>query len=618
MAEPQGYILSQEDIRVIRSLYFRFGRLQHYTNAFGRPPEDYLDHEEFHTTEFHIAFTPTGGIPGLNYLNSTGDGHVPGSADCQIFRIDPNGATANDTEAVTGYTQKVYNLSSEPVSGEAWITVTRDKYGNWVVSGTPATGLTCFPAELVSTYDPCLGYNAKRMIIRDDGGYDEHPSGFRTDYVYTPDEDETLQPLTRGWLCPSPDNALDTGTGTCVGGTGTADENQRWIFIPVLKWRTTCDDGALEWQYSTDGGVTWITEEILGVDCGTGTGTNDPTAITIGGCGWVSGLREENCLVMTVVSTSGRCLCIDDSQQLFLCWDNLVGAWESGYCTTGTAGTGTADDEFLICGNGTAHESGRVLFWIDATGIPKATINGEYLVWDKCGVDGNGDLFIDFSGGSENLCGTADITECAPSYFTVRFRCVECPTHWYCVVETGGDCNGTGTANEKTVLELTPYEAEVLGDLVCAGPYATEAEATNACNTGETCEQAIVLPDASPYVISIPAEIGTFHYYFRTGTPTIGGQDFYTEINITGDFATSSGTIDGSLQYTLNEPGNLGCNSLNFIYDTCDCNGINPCCVDTTTAAQPPADAYLYFVITVINFDGVGGVMSVELGQGTC
>lgn len=508
MPPPQGYIFSHDDIRIIRELYFRFGRLQHYTNPFGRPPEDALDHEEFHTTEFHVAHTPEGGIPALTQVTATlGVGDIPGSADCQIFRFNPNGAPEDEAEEITGHILKVYNLSTVPVEGNTWITITRDKYGDWIVSGEATTGVTCFPAELVSTYDDCVGYEAKRMNIRDDGGYDEHLSGFRTTYVYTPDEDKTLQPLTRGWLCPSPDNAIDTGTGTCVGGTGTADDNQRWIFIPVLKWRTTCGSGQLEWQYSIDGGVTWITEEELGVDCGTGTGS-DPTAITVGGCGWVSGLRPENCLELLVVETIGRCLCIDDQQELILCWNDQASVWQSGYCTEGTG-----DDDFLFCGTGATDESGVVLFWIDSGGTPRLSIDGENLVWDKCGVeDATGDLFIDFSGGSINFCGTAEIAECAPSYYTVRIKCTECPTLWYCVVETDGDCTGTGTANERTVLALTAYEAALLGELVCSGPYDTEEEAEVYCQPCECVNDVAILS-------------GTFVFNFRNSA--VGGCTYF-------------------------------------------------------------------------------------------
>lgn len=467
MAVPEGYILSQSDLLILRRIIKTFDRMQHYTNAFGREPEDKIDHEEFHTSEIHIAFTPEGGIPANTILSSSGISDQPGSADCQIFRINPN-AAPEAAETIPSYTKKVYNLSSEAVSGSSWILTARDKYGKWIVAGVPPTGLSCFPAEIAGAYEPTTGYNAKRMIIRDDGTFEDHPSGFTTDYVYSPDESTDYQVGTRGWLCPSPDEAVDTGSA--YGGTGTADSNQRWIFIPVYKTRTHCNNGSLVFQLSTDGGVTWTDSETLGVDCGTGTGTGTGTGastVTIGGCGWVAGLREGNCLRFTVIDASGRCSDISTAQSLLLSWNGS--AWESGFDTPGTS-----DDDFFYV-NGFGH----VLFWLDATGVPRLTIDGVYLTWDKCGTVG-GDLFIDFSGGGD-FCGTGTAPyDCNLNTFTIRIICEACPTHWYCVSDTGA-CTGTGTNETIIPMELTPYEALLLADYICSGPYDTEAEADEVC-----------------------------------------------------------------------------------------------------------------------------------------
>lgn len=476
---PDGYVLSEKDLRIVRELYRKFSKMQHYSNAFGRPPEDAFDHEEFHTTEVYAAHTPTGGIPGLTILASSGEGDLPGSADCTIFRMDERN-TPGAMDSVAGYTLTVYNFSTEPVEGETWVIIARDKYGKWVVIGTPATGLTCFPAEITGAYEPTTGYDAKRMNIRDDGTFVDHPGGFTTSYVYVPDEYTQHQVGTRGWLCPSPDNAIDSGTG--YGGTGTGDDNQRWIFIPVYQNRTHCEDGELIWQLSTDGGNTWTDVETLGVECGTGTGTSpsDPQGITVGGCGWVSGLRPEDCLELTVIDAYGRCASTDDSQRLILTWTGSW--WESGAATPGTSASESDDDDFV-------YPEGQdiVYFYIDGEGVPKLKIGSEFLVWDKCGtVDGTNEPFIDFSGGSEELCGTGTVPECTDNYFTVRIKCVECPLYWYCVATTGS-CNGSGTGslNEYDVIQLTPYEALLLGAAVCDGPFDTEDEAIIGCGFAE-------------------------------------------------------------------------------------------------------------------------------------
>lgn len=465
MPKPDGFALSEKDIKFLQRLLYQYNHAQRYVNAFGRPPEDAFDHEEFHTTEFYIAKTPEGGIPALTVLSSIGEGDQPGSAVCQILRTNPS-TSPESTERIIGVEEKVYNLSTEPIAGEEWIFITRDKYGKWyalISSG----GNTSFPAEITAGYEVTSGYPWKRIQLQDGGTFTDHDPVQTGEDAYTPDENTSLQAGTRGWLFFNPDALLNAGTGT-----GTAEQRDTWIFIPVYRTRTTCEDGELIFQTSTDGGVTWTDDEVLGVDCGTGTGTGDGSEpITVGGCGWIAGLRPEDCLQLIVVETNGRCTPIDDLQELILCWNGA--AWESGYCTPGTAGTGTADDYFHYINDGFA----LVHFSIDGFGVPHLQIGNEYIVWDKCGVSElDGKPVIDFSGGSIELCGTADVGTCTLNYFTIRLKCIECPKHWYCVL-VSGECDGTGTGDVIEALELTVYEADELGELICAGPFDNEGDA---------------------------------------------------------------------------------------------------------------------------------------------
>lgn len=474
MPTPDGYLLSERDILMLRRLLSQYNHEQRYVNAFGRPPEDAIDHEETSTTHFHIAKTPSGGIPPLTVFASTGVGDQPGSADCQILRTNPNTAPES-AENITGFTQKVYNLSESAITGEQWIFVIRDKYGKYyAISSSGSSG--GFPVELTAGYDVTTGYPWRRIQLQDDGTFTDHDPVQTGDEAYTPDENHDLGNGTRGWLFPNPDRLLAAGTGT---STAEPDTVQTYIFIPVYKTRTHCNNGNLVFQTSTDGGLTWVDTEDLSADCGTA-GQSEP--ITVGGCGWVAGLRPDDCLELTVIDALGRCSGIDGLQSLILAWNVTV--WESGVSTPGTSGTDIADDYFYYI-NGSA----TVRFSVDSYGVPHLQIGNEYLTWDKCGtVDETGEPVIDFSGGSITQCGTAAEAECSANYFTVRIKCVVCPTLWYCVA-TSGTCEGVGTGNVIEILELTIYEAQVLAAYICHGPFSTEAEAISACSDPLPCPE---------------------------------------------------------------------------------------------------------------------------------
>lgn len=132
----KGYILSESDKHMIQRLFAIWDRMQHYVNAFGREPEDKIDHEEFHTTEVLIAKTPSGGIPALAAAASTGIGDTPGSALCQILRKNKGGTTTD--EIPFSKTELVHNLSETAIDEFKWIIAVRDKEGSWFA--LPAAG----------------------------------------------------------------------------------------------------------------------------------------------------------------------------------------------------------------------------------------------------------------------------------------------------------------------------------------------------------------------------------------------------------------------------------------------------------------------------------------------
>jgi hypothetical protein len=493
-----------------------------------------IDHEEILSSEVYIALTPESGIPALGVGTATpGPGDIPGSADCSIYRIAYDGSDFV-IEASAAIGRKVYNLSSQAIEGNTWVTISRDKFGVWIVTSIGAMGASIgFMVELNSGFET-TGYGWKRLIAVAGGNHADHPSGETGINAYTPDENEELALGTRGWLFPSPDNE---GDGT---STSTTDDTL-YVFIPVYLTRTHCKEGQLYFQTSYDGGDIWIDTENLGVDCpeDTGTGTGG-VGVTITGCGWLARLRERNCLYFTVQSANGECTPIDIAQEFYLrnIGDYVWTSTDQMGCGTGS-GTADALFEYLT-------GSGLITFSI-VQGVPRLQIGSYYLIWDKCGTV-NGEPFIDFSGG-DFLCdpvGTADDNDpnCEDNTFTVRIMCVPCPTCWYCVATE--ECNGTSTTNSLVALELTEDEAADLGDLVCEGPFETEAEANAAC----------VIYGPAPECVSIPDGV---NFTWETFTDSVAGA---CADGLTGTATSSGGSINsnnfvscgmgGPQQFTIN------------------------------------------------------------------
>lgn len=132
-----GYILSEDDVRILREFLYVYNRQQRYVNAFGRGPDNKIDHEEMHTSELYIARSSSGGIPALQSFGSTGIGDIPGSALCTVFKTSQS---ADLTEDVTGYQHTVYNISTSAIPGDTWLIIVRDKYGKWYALQSISSG----------------------------------------------------------------------------------------------------------------------------------------------------------------------------------------------------------------------------------------------------------------------------------------------------------------------------------------------------------------------------------------------------------------------------------------------------------------------------------------------
>lgn len=91
------------------------------------PKSGRLPHK-FQSPDIYVALPPSGGIPALTLAGSSpAAGDTPGSATCDIYRINSSG----DLEAITGLDKTVYNFSLAKVQ-QWWIIVERSKQGKWV------------------------------------------------------------------------------------------------------------------------------------------------------------------------------------------------------------------------------------------------------------------------------------------------------------------------------------------------------------------------------------------------------------------------------------------------------------------------------------------------------
>ena len=117
--------LTENDRRVIKELVRKSEEQR--VNPPSRPSQDPTVGEDHQAPEVYIAKPQSSsGIPALS--SST-----PGKDTCDIYRIN----NSDILEAVTGFSQPVYNLSNLPIPQD-WIVVERTKFGKWIVSSPEA------------------------------------------------------------------------------------------------------------------------------------------------------------------------------------------------------------------------------------------------------------------------------------------------------------------------------------------------------------------------------------------------------------------------------------------------------------------------------------------------
>ena len=137
----------QESINRVRSISIR---------SVGRETDEVVNQ----STEVHIAKTPAGGIPALAVVGSS---TRPGYADCDIYTIIDDPASNPYIELIDDAEERVYNLSTSSISGNSWILITKDKFGNWISTDLALTNVGVTEewvgvSELTQSGDIYIGY----------------------------------------------------------------------------------------------------------------------------------------------------------------------------------------------------------------------------------------------------------------------------------------------------------------------------------------------------------------------------------------------------------------------------------------------------------------------------
>lgn len=113
--------------------------------------------------ETFVAYVPTGGIPRMTGVTTTGTGtgtrlenDVPGSAECEIYELVKE---EPPFLVPIGKKELVYNLSTEIIAGDQWIPISRERFGGWLALHTAGGGGTEIEqTTLTYVKDVCLDF----------------------------------------------------------------------------------------------------------------------------------------------------------------------------------------------------------------------------------------------------------------------------------------------------------------------------------------------------------------------------------------------------------------------------------------------------------------------------
>ncbi len=239
------------------------------------------------------------------------------------------------------------------------------------------------------------------------------------------------------------------------------------------------------------------------------------------GCGGWAGLEQTQCLKLTIISTSGKCDCIDITQGPFYL-TNIPGY---GWCWTASEAFDACD----IIGSTGPLLSGLFEFCLGVAYLPELSVGGVSLALDCCTCDpttayfrGGGDLLCDDDANFvENPCDNTFLVK-------VEVWCCTDPNWtgpgWYCI-DIGNGCGPE--AIKRCVFYGEPPCLEDLG--ICSGPFDTDPECLDACSPGTgtgtgttspgTGTAGDVIVDCCPDKLLPPTLYGTF----TGGNPCLNG-----------------------------------------------------------------------------------------------
>jgi hypothetical protein len=133
----KAFYLSEEDAEIVRRL------AQTHKGLTGKDGPRMPQGNDLGAPEVYVVEIPTAGIPGLT---KSGSDYIPGHAVCNLYSIWTRQSDTDDCKlyALTGFTEKVYNLSTGIIyasGNDKFRLVSRDKFGNWVVTGPGSSNL---------------------------------------------------------------------------------------------------------------------------------------------------------------------------------------------------------------------------------------------------------------------------------------------------------------------------------------------------------------------------------------------------------------------------------------------------------------------------------------------
>lgn len=118
-----GVLLSEADAKILKGVIDRERKLLSNPRQIDIVP----DLSNSLAPETYVALTPTQGIQGRS-------GASLGSSVCVIYRL------VSGSLVETGVEKEVYNVSLDAIGGGSFVTVWRDKYGEWFTSAGTASG----------------------------------------------------------------------------------------------------------------------------------------------------------------------------------------------------------------------------------------------------------------------------------------------------------------------------------------------------------------------------------------------------------------------------------------------------------------------------------------------